>query len=420
MPIRIKPPDHYTLGYIRFVIGILFALEASLAILYFSLKIPLANFVFIATIMSLTAVLSLALVYIAYRLGWIYRFRQLRWIILGGYGISMLVVVIVIAVISKWVFASFNDVMLTGILLFYGSGIFLSFGYILSETLTGRINTISHASREIAQGNLTERVQVSGNDEIATLGNTFNDMARQLEELDTRQKELRKMRSDLIVWVGHDLRTPLTSIRAILEALADRIIEDPVTVQRYLEMAQGEVRNLSRLIDDLFDLSQMDAGGLRIDRQYIPLADLISDTLESFTELAYQQGVNIEGSVQPGIDLVYIDAQLIGRVFNNLTSNAIRFTPPGGTVNIIAAHDKGKVIVTVSDNGDGIKPEDLPFVFERFYRGEKSRNRTTGGTGLGLAISRGIIEAHGEVIKAESVVGMGTRIIFTLSENAPA
>src|SRR5512133_1877465 len=99
-------------------------------------------------------------------------------------------------------------------------------------------------------------------------------------------------------------------------------------------MVQGEVRNLSRLIDDLFDLSQMDAGGLRVDRQYIPLADLISDTLESFTELAYQQGVNLEGSVQPGIDLVYIDAQLIGRVLNNLTSNAIRFTPPGGTVNI--------------------------------------------------------------------------------------
>ena len=137
MPIRIKPLDRYTLGYIRFVIGILFALEASLVILYFSLKIPLGHFVFIATIMSLTAILSLALVYVAYRAGWIYRFRQLRWIILGGYGISMLVVVIVIFVISKWVFASFNDVMLTGILLFYGSGIFLSFGYILSETLIG-------------------------------------------------------------------------------------------------------------------------------------------------------------------------------------------------------------------------------------------------------------------------------------------
>ena len=184
-------------------------------------------------------------------------------------------------------------------------------------------------------------------------------------------------------------------------------------------MAQKEVRYLSRLIDDLFDLSQMDAGGLRVDRQYMPLADLISDTLESFTELAYQQGVILEGSVQPGIDLVYIDAQLIGRVLNNLTSNAIRYTPPGGTVNINAERVGGKVKVTVSDNGDGIKAEDLPYIFERFFRGEKSRNRMTGGTGLGLAISRGIVEAHGEVISVESIEGEGTKIIFTIPENEP-
>jgi signal transduction histidine kinase len=415
----LKPPDKTTLGFIRFIIGILFALEFSLAVLYFSLKIPPGNFVFIAVIMSLAAILSLTLVYIAYRLGWIYRARQLRWTIIAGYGISMLVVVLVITVIAKWVFVSINDVLLIGILLLFGSGIFISFGYILAETISGRINSISNAAREIAQGNLTERVPVTGNDEISKLGNTFNDMTRQLEDMDIHQKELRKMRSDLIVWVGHDLRTPLTSIRAILEALADRIVEDPETVQRYLDMAQKEVRYLSRLIDDLFDLSQIDAGGMRVDWQYIPLADLISDTLESFTELAYQQGVNLDGSIQPGIDLVYIDAQLIGRVLNNLTSNAIRYTPPGGTVNISAVKDNGKVTVTVNDNGDGIKAEDLPYIFERFFRGDKSRNRTTGGTGLGLAISRGIIEAHGETIRAESEEDVGTKIIFTIPEHAP-
>jgi signal transduction histidine kinase len=415
----IKPPDKTTLGFIRFIIGILFALEVSLAALYYSLKIPPGNFVFIAVIMSLAAIVSMILVYVAYRLGWIFRSRQLRWTIIIGYGISMLVVVLVITVIAKWVFASINDVLLTGILLLFGSGIFLSFGYILAETISGRINSVSQASREIAQGNLTERVPVMGKQEIAMLGNTFNDMARQLEDMDIRQKELRKMRSDLIVWVGHDLRTPLTSIRAILEALADRIVEDPITVQRYLDMAQKEVRYLSRLIDDLFDLSQIDAGGMRVDRQYIPLADLISDTLESFTELAYQQGINLDGSIHPGIDLVYIDAQLIGRVLNNLTSNAIRYTPPGGTVNISAVRDNGKVTVTVSDNGDGIKAEDLPYIFERFFRGDKSRNRKTGGTGLGLAISRGIIEAHGESIWAESEEQVGTKISFTIPEHAP-
>ncbi len=419
MPNPLKKLDSNTLGFLRFIIGIVLALEASLALLYFVIKIPLKDFVFILVIMSLTAVVSLSLVYIAYRLGWMYRSRHLSWTILGGYGMSMLVVVVVITVITRWIFSSLTDVMLTGILLFFGSGIFLSFGYILSETLSGRINMISKAAREIAQGNLTGRVPVIGNDEIATLGDTFNEMTRQLEDMDIRQKELRKMRNDLIVWVGHDLRTPLTSIRAILEALADRIVEDPVTVQRYLDMAQKEVRYLSRLIDDLFDLSQMDAGGIRIDRQSIPLADLISDTLESFTELAFQQGINLEGSLDPEIDLVYIDAMLIGRVLNNLTSNAIRFTPPGGTVNIIAERENKRVNVSVSDNGDGIKPEDLPYIFESFYRGEKSRNRKTGGTGLGLAISRGIIEAHGETISVESEEGIGTTFTFTVPEQPP-
>lgn len=419
MPAQPKASNISTLGFIRFAIGIFFVLEASLGILYFSLDIPTTNFIFITSIMTLMAILSLVSVYLAYRLGWIYRARQLRWLILGGYSISILVVVLVFSIISKWVFASINDIALTGILLFFGAGIFMSFGYILSETLSGRINMISQAARELSQGNLSERVSVTGNDEIAMLGSSFNDMARQLEELDIRQKELRNMRNDLLVWVGHDLRTPLTSIRAILEALADRIIEDPEMVQRYLDMAQKEVRYLSRLIDDLFDLSQMDAGGMPVVRDHIPLADLISDTLESFTELAYQQGVLLEGSVSPDIDLVYIDAQLIGRVLNNLTSNAIRYTPPGGTVNINAVRENGKVKVTVSDNGDGIKAEDLPHIFDRFFRGEKSRNRTTGGSGLGLAISRGIIEAHGESISVESVVGQGTSMIFTIPEHAP-
>ncbi len=136
MPIRFKPLDRTTLGFIRFFIGILFILEASLAILYYSLNTPLSNIVFIAVIMTLSAILSLSLVYLAYRLGWIYRVRQLSWTILGGYGISVLIVVVVIAVIAKWIFSNMTDVVLTGILLFFGSGIFISFGYILAQSLS--------------------------------------------------------------------------------------------------------------------------------------------------------------------------------------------------------------------------------------------------------------------------------------------
>ena len=412
-----KPEDQVSLGFLRFSIGILFALEASLALLYYLLPIPEPTFIFIAIVMGLTATFSLSLVYSAFRLGWISQIKRLRWTILGGYSFSMLIVVAVIAIITNRVFTNLPDVLLTATLLFFGSGIFVSFGYVLTHDLSNRLNALNQASREIARGNLNERVSLTGRDEIAELGATFNEMASQLQVLDNRQKELRRIRNDMIAWIGHDLRTPLTSIRAMLEALSDRVVEDPDTTQRYLEMAQKEIKNLSRLIDDLFDLAKMDSDGLSLDRQDVALPDLISDTLESFFTLAKQNHIELTGSVEPGIDLVYIDAQLINRVLNNLTSNAVRYTPAGGIVRIEAVRSGNKVIVSVIDNGKGMKPEDMANIFERFYRGDKSRNRSTGGSGLGLAISRGIIEAHGEHITAVSKLGQGTTVSFTIPES---
>lgn len=403
-----------TLRFLRFTIVVLVVLEISIGLYYVLVQPPAPVFIFLLILMSVTAVMALIVVYLAYRLGWIFRSKHLQLTILVGQGITMAIVILNIGLIAKVMFTDVQDAVLTGILLLFAAGIVMAFGFVLGQTLTDRINELSHAAMEIAQGNLAMRVPVTGNDELADLGNTFNDMAIQLDLMDRRQRESRMMRNELLAWIGHDLRTPLTSIRAILEALADRVVEDPDTIQRYLGTAQKEVRYLSRLIDDLFDMSQMEAGGLKLDYQDNSLADLISDTIESFTELAFKQGINLEGSLEDGLDPVHMDAQLIGRVLSNLTSNALRFTPPGGTVRIYACRLGNKVQVEVTDNGDGIKSEDLPFVFERFYRGEKSRSRQTGGTGLGLAIARAIIEAHNGQIRAESTEGVGTRMVFLI------
>jgi signal transduction histidine kinase len=409
-----------TLHFLRFIIGILAVLEISLALFYYLIHPPIIEFVYLTAIMSVTVVIALIVVYLAYRLGWINRSKNLRTTMLAGYGITMVIVILNTGLIAKLMFTDVRDAVLTGIVLVYATGLVMAFGFILSQTLTDRMNELGKAAEEIAQGNLAMRVPVTGNDELAKLGNTFNDMTIQLDQMDIRQRQMRMMRNELFAWIGHDLRTPLTSIRAILEALADRIVEDPDTEQRYLATAQKEVKYLSQLIDDLFDLSQVDAGGLRLDCQENSLTDLISDTIESFTELAFKQGINLEGSVEAGIDPVYMDAKLIGRVLTNLTSNALRYTPSGGSVTLHASRVAKRVQVEVKDNGDGIKVEDLPFVFERFYRGEKSRSRQTGGTGLGLAIARGIVELHGGQIRAESTEGIGTRMIFSLPEKKPS
>jgi signal transduction histidine kinase len=168
------------------------------------------------------------------------------------------------------------------------------------------------------------------------------------------------------------------------------------------------------LIDDLFQMSQLDTGGFPLNRVPSSLSDLVSDTLESFSELAYRESIKLDGHVESNVDPVLMDTQAIGRVLNNLLGNALRHTHSGSAIQVQVWRTDHGVQVSVRDTGEGIRPEDLPHIFERFYRGEKSRNRGTGGAGLGLAIARGIVRAHGGEIRVESQVGKGTQFTFNI------
>jgi signal transduction histidine kinase len=336
--------------------------------------------------------------------------------LLAGYGLSSVLTFFNVWLTARLRFASQHDLRLATVLLIFAGGIAMVLGYLLSSTLAARIQALDDAARRIAAGDLATRLRVGGIDEMAKLGATFNYMAAQLDAVQRKQQELDLLRRDLVAWAGHDLQTPLASVRAIVEALADGVIDEPQAAQRYLRTARREIEALSTLIDDLFQMAQMDAGGLQLDRQPAALSDLISDTLESFGELATRQGVRLEGSVAPGVDPTRIDTRRVGRVLSNLVSNALRYTPPQGAVTVRAWREKGEARVEVADTGQGIPAEQLPRIFERFYRGDRSRNRATGGSGLGLAIARGIIEAHGGRIWVESSIGQGTVITFTLPD----
>jgi signal transduction histidine kinase len=399
---------------LRFVGGVAFTLIVVLGIAYLLMHPPMSEFGPMALFLAITATISVAASYGAYRLGWISRSPHISWVLLGNYALSSVLIFLNVWVTARLMFASQHDLLLATVLLLFAGGIAMSVGYFLSITLTDRIVTLNRAAKEIAQGQLSVRVPVSGNDEMASLARTFNEMALQLEKAANKQRELDTLRRNLIAWAGHDLRTPLASIRAIVEALADGVVEDADTVERYLHTAQREVRSLSLLIDDLFELAQLEAGGLRLELSPNSISDLISDTIESFSELAARQGVTLEGSAAPSVDPVLIDAQQIGRVLTNLLSNALRHTPSGGTVQVRALATGEGVLVEICDTGEGIAAEDLPHIFERFYRGEKSRSRATGGAGLGLAIAKGIVEAHGGRIGVESTTGQGTRFFFIL------
>lgn len=399
---------------LKFALSILFIVALSLWVFYTIMHPPMNDLGLMAVFLTFTALISALIGYGAYQIGWMNRSPTIRWTLLGVYAISSVLTFINIWITARLMFASQHDLLLATVLLLFATGIAMVIGFFFSSALTNRIRQLEHAAKSITDGKLNTHIPVEGRDEIAQLAHSFNAMAHQLQTASEKQRLLENMRRDLIAWVSHDLQTPLASIRAIVEALADGVIEDPQTIQRYLRTSQRDIASLSTLIDDLFQMAQMDAGGLVLDRENNSLSDLVSDTLESFSELASRANVVLRGTVPSTVDPIWMDAQRIGRVLNNLIGNAIRHTPPGGEVAISAKLLAGEVMVEIFDTGEGIPPDDLPYVFDRFYRSEKSRNRLTGGAGLGLAIARGIIEAHGGHIAVESRSDKGTRFFFTL------
>ena len=402
---------------LRFFLGVVAAVLIGLALFFAVMNPPWGEMRAMGWFLSITALISVLAGYLLYRLGWIDRAPRLSWMLAGSYALASALTFLDVYVTARLMFASQHDLQLATVLLVFAGGIAMALGYFFSSALTDRIQALNRAAHSIAAGELNVQVPVQGRHEVAQLAKTFNGMAAQLAQADRSQREAEQLRRELLAWVGHDLRTPLSSIRAIVEALADGVVSDPDTQRRYLLTAQRDIQSLSVLIDDLFEMSQIGAGGLQLDRQSASLTDLLSDTLESFTALATAKGVTLTGSAGAGVDPVAMDVQKIGRVLGNLIGNAIRHTPAGGLVRVQVQRMGGDVLVEVSDSGEGIPAASLGRVFDQFYRAEESRNRETGGAGLGLAIAKGIVAAHRGEIGVESEPGAGARFWFVLPRN---
>ncbi len=319
---------------------------------------------------------------------------------------------------ARAMFISGHDLSLLLTMLTFAAALSVGFGLLYAMPLSRRIERVRAGTEQIARGQLGSEVRVEGHDEVARLADDFNRMARALEEAAEREREMEKARRDLVAAVSHDLRTPLASTRALIEALADGVAADPQTESRYLSSASRELEHLSRLVDDLFELARIDAGLLQLSLEEASLHDLISDTISSFQPQADQRGVRLVGEVAGDVDPVLANPSRLQRVLHNLVSNALRHTPADGTVALRATPEGEEVRVEVADTGEGITAEDLPRVFERSFRGEQSRTRAekddAPGAGLGLAIARGLVEAHGGTMDVESDLGRGSRFRFTL------
>ena len=319
---------------------------------------------------------------------------------------------------ARAMFISAHDLALLLTMLTFAAALSVGFGLLYAMPLSSRIGRVRAGTERIAGGELGSEVKVEGHDEVAGLAADFNHMARALEVAAQREREVEKSRRDLVAAVSHDLRTPLASTRALIEALADGVAEDPETQRRYLSSASRELEHLSRLVDDLFELARIDAGVLELNLEEASLHDMISDTISSFQPQAEQKGVRLLGEISGDVDPVLANPPKLQRVLHNLVSNALRHTLQDGTVTLRAAPEGEVTRVEVSDTGEGIASEDLPRVFERTFRGEQSRTRPdedgAPGAGLGLAIARGLVEAHGGTMNVQSEPGRGSLFHFTL------
>jgi len=400
----------------RFIIALLVILTLAVIGFYLVFNPPMNEVWLITGFLLVTTVISAVAGYAAYRLGWMNRSPNIRTALLGSYGLASLLTFLNVWLTARLMFTEPHDLLLGTVLLIFAGAIAMALGYLLSSAFLDRIQSIDEAAKKIAAGNLSSRVPIEGRDELADLAHTFNYMASQLEEAAEQRKELENLRRELIAWIGHDLQTPLTSISAIIEALADGMVQEEDTRQRYYETAKKNISALSHLIDDMFQLAQIDSGGLNLNYQPVFFADLISDCLEGFSEIAKRKGIELRGSVSPGIGEVEIDAQRINRVLNNLIDNALHHTQDNGHVEVFASRSSEHIQVVVKDNGTGISDTEMPYIFDKFYRGDQSQSIGSRRTGLGLAISKGIINAHGGEISVTSHPGQ-TSFSFTIPQN---
>ncbi len=289
------------------------------------------------------------------------------------------------------------------------------FSLLMARQLTRPVEELTLAAEQMKRGKYTERVAVPrSQDELGQLALTFNQMADTIEADVNELRQQDVMRRELIANIAHDLATPLTAVQGFSEALADDLIPTPEGRHETAQLIGREVQRLRRLVADMQQMSSIESGQIKLDLAPLNMYELVSETLAVLTQECEEAGITVHNEIAPNTPLVLADSDRITQVLLNLLDNARRHTPRGGTITVSVQQQEYMLKVSIADTGVGIDAKDLPHIFERFYRADRSRTGATGGSGLGLSIVKAIITAHRGTISAESTLGQGTRVSFTL------
>ncbi|HLO24546.1 MAG TPA: ATP-binding protein, partial [Geobacteraceae bacterium] len=262
---------------------------------------------------------------------------------------------------------------------------------------------ITAITRKVAVGNFSERVNVASRYEVGQLADAFNEMADNLEKIE-------RLRKNMVADIAHELRTPLTNLRGYLEGLSDAVI--PPSRENF-RMLEQEVLRLVHLVEDLQQLARADAARAFLDRQELSLHDLLGQIMNLYRPNFQEKAIDVHWRLEPGSDTVTADRDKLLQAIRNLADNAWKYTPAGGSVTITTQRTVDGIKTVFANSGAVIAAKDIPYLFERFFRADRSRSRNAGGAGIGLAIVKELIEAHGGTVGAESDE-RGTRVWFTL------
>ncbi len=282
---------------------------------------------------------------------------------------------------------------------------------LLTRKITAPIAQISAAARRLGSGDFTARAPVDGCEELAEFATTFNNMAARLQTIDNA-------RGQFMGNIAHELRTPMTSIKGFIDGMLDDTIPES-EYKHYLTIVSQETGRLARLVQNMLDITKLESGEYKVQARSYNVWNTLTDVVLSDEQRIENGRIDIQG-LEPGHETVYADPDLVHQVVYNIVDNAIKFTPPDGVIRFQVVHSSGMVYISIENTGDGIAPEALPFVFERFYKEDRSRGLNTRGSGLGLHICKVLVNLSGGQIKAESEQGRWCRFTFSLPAEPPA
>jgi signal transduction histidine kinase len=321
---------------------------------------------------------------------------------LAALALCCVVLPLTIVLLSGWVMFGMGDDLKILAVSAAAASVAVAAGLLIGRSLGRRIDTLRHAARQFASGDLAARTPVEGPAELAELSETFNEMAAQLARLfDSR--------SELVAWASHDLRTPIASLKAMLEAVEDGVAESA----EYLPRIHAQVLTLESLVEDLFELACIDAGASTPELHETDLPELVRSCVDELRPEAAAGGIGLRVLTNGSLPARCAPEQT-ARVLRNVLSNAVRHTPGGGSVVVSVAPRDGFASVSVQDTGAGLPSAARQRIFDRFWRGDNARTSGAAGGGLGLTIARGLVEAQGGEMWAAEHAGGGLEIAFTL------